>query len=186
MTTLRVRQARFQHEQDHACRPNSDRGLWADGVPCQAANRVSFAVRSRPPLFTDEEQRSVSTQRSGAIYPRPTPTACAGALEVDHRRRRYAFHEISPSFGVPPLNKTQVISRTCDDPFSRRSSMLMCGAAGLRRMMIMKQLLALSVFVLTVLASISGPATASEIRSERGAPGWSGPQDPSPPWAPPG
>jgi len=50
----------------------------------------------------------------------------------------------------------------------------------------MSKLLALSVFVLTVFASISGPAIAADIRSERGAPGWAGPQDPSPPWAPPG
>jgi len=45
----------------------------------------------------------------------------------------------------------------------------------------MKKLLALSVFVLTVFASISGPAIAAER-----IPGWFGPQDPSPPWAPPG
>jgi len=45
MIKLRVRPARFQHEQDHACRPDSDRGAWADGVPCQAADRVSLAVR---------------------------------------------------------------------------------------------------------------------------------------------
>jgi hypothetical protein len=64
--------------------------------------------------------------------------------------------------------------------------MPMCGAAGLRRMMIMKKLIALSVFMLTVFGSISGPAIAADIRSERGAPGWDGPQDPSPPWAPPG
>jgi hypothetical protein len=46
----------------------------------------------------------------------------------------------------------------------------------------MKKFLALSVFVLTVLGSISGPAIAAD----RGNPGWFGPQDPSPPWAPPG
>ena len=50
----------------------------------------------------------------------------------------------------------------------------------------MKKLLVLSAFVLTVFASLSGPALAADIRSERGAPGWDGPQDPSPPWAPPG
>jgi len=49
----------------------------------------------------------------------------------------------------------------------------------------MKKLLALSVFVLTVFASVTGPALAG-VSSERGAPGWFGPQDPSPPWAPPG
>jgi len=53
-------------------------------------------------------------------------------------------------------------------------------------MMIMKKLLTLSVFLLTIFASVSGPAIASDIRAERGAPGWDGPQDPSPPWAPPG
>ena len=84
------------------------------------------------------------------------------------------------------LNKTQVISMACDGIFSKGGSMLMCGAAGLRRMMIMKTLMALSVLMLTVFASISGPAIAADIRSERGAPGWDGPQDPSPPWAPPG
>jgi hypothetical protein len=47
---------------------------------------------------------------------------------------------------------------------------------------IMKKLVVLSVFVLTVLGSISGPAIAAD----RGIPGWFGPQDPSPPWAPPG
>jgi len=88
-------------------------------------------------------------------------------------------------FGVSP-NKTQVISTTCDVVFSRHGSMLMCSAAGLRRMMIMKKLLTLSVFLLTIFASVSGPAIASDIRAERGAPGWDGPQDPSPPWAPPG
>lgn len=46
----------------------------------------------------------------------------------------------------------------------------------------MKKVLALSVFVLTVLAWIAEPALATE----RGAPGWFGPQDPSSPWAPPG
>ena len=50
----------------------------------------------------------------------------------------------------------------------------------------MKKLIALSVFALTVFASISGPAVASEIGAERGAPGWYGPRDPSPPSAPPG
>ena len=50
----------------------------------------------------------------------------------------------------------------------------------------MKKLLALSVFALTVFASTSGPAVASEIGAERGAPGWYGPRDPSPPSAPPG
>jgi hypothetical protein len=85
-----------------------------------------------------------------------------------------------------PLNKTQVISMTCDAAFSKRDGMLMCGAAGLRRKMIMKTLMALSVLMLTVFGSISGPAIAADIRSERGAPGWDGPQDPSPPWAPPG
>ena len=50
----------------------------------------------------------------------------------------------------------------------------------------MKTLMALSVLMLTVFASISGPAIAADIRSERGTPGWDGPQDPSPPWAPPG
>ena len=65
-------------------------------------------------------------------------------------------------------------------------SMVMCSAAGLRRMMIMKKLLALSILVLTVFASVSGPAIASDIGAGLGAPGWDGPQDPSPPWAPPG
>jgi hypothetical protein len=46
----------------------------------------------------------------------------------------------------------------------------------------MKKLVALSVVVLTVLGSIAGPAIAAD----RGIPGWFGPQDPSPPWAPPG
>ena len=40
------------------------------------------------------------------------------------------------------------------------------------RKMIMKKLLAVSVFVLTVFASVAGPAVADEIGSERGAPGW--------------
>jgi hypothetical protein len=84
------------------------------------------------------------------------------------------------------LNKTQVISTTCDAVFSKHDSMLMCSAAGLRKVMIMKKLIVLSVFMLTVFGSISGPAMAADIRSERGAPGWDGPQDPSPPWAPPG
>jgi hypothetical protein len=47
--------------------------------------------------------------------------------------------------------------------------------------MIMKKVLALSVLALTVFASTLGPAIASEsaaIRSERGAAGWDGPQDP--------
>jgi hypothetical protein len=55
--------------------------------------------------------------------------------------------------------------------------------------MIMKKLLALSVLVLTVFGSTLGPAIAQEsyeIESERAAPGWDGPQDPSPPSAPPG
>jgi hypothetical protein len=46
----------------------------------------------------------------------------------------------------------------------------------LKRKMIMKKLLAVSVFVLTVFASVAGPAVADEIGSERGAPGWYGPQ----------
>jgi hypothetical protein len=53
----------------------------------------------------------------------------------------------------------------------------------------MKRLVALSVLVLTVFGSTLGPAIASEssaIRSERGAAGWDGPQDPSGPFAPPG
>jgi hypothetical protein len=53
----------------------------------------------------------------------------------------------------------------------------------------MKKLLALSVLVLTVFGSTLGPAIAQEsyeIESERAAPGWDGPQDPSPPSAPPG
>ena len=53
----------------------------------------------------------------------------------------------------------------------------------------MKRLLALSVLVLTVFGSTLGPAIASEssaIKSERGAVGWDGPQDPSGPFAPPG
>jgi hypothetical protein len=41
----------------------------------------------------------------------------------------------------------------------------------------MKKLLALSALVLTVFASISGPAMASEIGSERGGPGWYGPRE---------
>src|SRR5262245_23709467 len=85
------------------------------------------------------------------------------------------------------LTKTQVVSTDCDALFSRRRSMLMCCAAGLKRMMIMKKkLLALSLLALTAFGSISAPAIAEDIRSERGAPGWDGPQDPSPPWAPPG
>jgi hypothetical protein len=53
----------------------------------------------------------------------------------------------------------------------------------------MKRLVALSVLVLTVFGSTLGPAIASEssaIKSERGAAGWDGPQDPSGPFAPPG
>lgn len=50
----------------------------------------------------------------------------------------------------------------------------------------MKQLLALSALMLTLLPFISGSAIGADIRSERGAPGWYGPQDPSPPSAPPG
>ena len=53
----------------------------------------------------------------------------------------------------------------------------------------MSKLLASSILALTLFGSISGFAIASEaseIESERGAPGWYGPQDPSPPWAPPG
>ena len=57
----------------------------------------------------------------------------------------------------------------------------------------MQKLLALSVLVLTAFGSTLGPAIAQEdgsesyvIESERGAPGWDGPQDPSPPSAPPG
>lgn len=46
----------------------------------------------------------------------------------------------------------------------------------------MKKLLALSVFALAIFSSISGPAIAAD----RGISGWFGPQDPSPPWAPPG
>jgi hypothetical protein len=46
----------------------------------------------------------------------------------------------------------------------------------------MKKLVALSVFVLTVFAWIAEPALAAD----RGVPSWFGPQDPSPPWAPPG
>lgn len=46
----------------------------------------------------------------------------------------------------------------------------------------MKKVLALSFFVLTVFAWIAGPALAAD----RGAPGWFGPLDPSPPLAPPG
>jgi hypothetical protein len=60
--------------------------------------------------------------------------------------------------------------------------MLRREAACLRRTTIMKKVLALSFFVLTVFAWIAEPALAAE----RGAPGWFGPQDPSPPWAPPG
>jgi len=44
-------------------------------------------------------------------------------------------------------------------------------------MMIMKKLLAVSVLVLTAFASVAGPAVASEIGSERGAPGWYGPRE---------
>jgi hypothetical protein len=53
----------------------------------------------------------------------------------------------------------------------------------------MKKLLALSVLALTVFGSTLGPAIASgslAIRSERGAAGWDGPQDPLGPFAPPG
>jgi len=46
-----------------------------------------------------------------------------------------------------------------------------------KRKMIMKKLLAVSVFVLTVFASVAGPAVADEIGSERGAPGWYGPRE---------
>jgi hypothetical protein len=46
----------------------------------------------------------------------------------------------------------------------------------------MKKLVAVSVFLLAVFGSIAGPAFAAD----RGVPGWFGPQDPSPPWAPPG
>jgi len=55
--------------------------------------------------------------------------------------------------------------------------------------MIMKTLLALSLLALSVFGSTLAPAIASEssaIRSERGAAGWDGPQDPSGPFAPPG
>jgi hypothetical protein len=45
-----------------------------------------------------------------------------------------------------------------------------------------KKMLALSVVVLTAFAWIAGPAVAQD----RAVPGWFGPQDPSPPWAPPG
>jgi hypothetical protein len=57
------------------------------------------------------------------------------------------------------------------------------------RKMIIKKLLALSVLALTVFGSTLGPAIAlgsSAIRSERGAAGWDGPQDPLGPFAPPG
>jgi len=50
------------------------------------------------------------------------------------------------------------------------------------RTTIMKKLVAVLVFVLAVFGSIAGPAFAAD----RGIPGWFGPQDPSPPWAPPG
>jgi hypothetical protein len=54
----------------------------------------------------------------------------------------------------------------------------------------MKKLLASSLLALTVLSSTLGPALAASesfaIRSERGARGWDGPQDPSGPFAPPG
>jgi len=43
--------------------------------------------------------------------------------------------------------------------------------------MIMKKLLAVSVFVLTDFASVAGPAVADEIGSERSAPGWYGPRE---------
>jgi hypothetical protein len=46
-----------------------------------------------------------------------------------------------------------------------------------KRKMIMKKLLAVSVFVLTVFASAAGPSVADEIGSERGAPGWYGPRE---------
>jgi hypothetical protein len=54
----------------------------------------------------------------------------------------------------------------------------------------MKKLLALSLLALTVFGSTLAPALAASesyaIRSERGARGWDGPQDPSGPFAPPG
>jgi hypothetical protein len=46
----------------------------------------------------------------------------------------------------------------------------------------MKKFVALAVLALTLFGSIAGPAIAAE----RSIPGWFGPQDPSPPWAPPG
>jgi hypothetical protein len=53
----------------------------------------------------------------------------------------------------------------------------------------MKKLLALSLLALSIFGSTLGPLAAAEsdaIRSERGARGWDGPQDPSGPFAPPG
>jgi hypothetical protein len=54
----------------------------------------------------------------------------------------------------------------------------------------MKKLFALSLLALSVFGSTLGPAMAASesqaIRSERGAAGWDGPQDPSGPFAPPG
>jgi len=122
----------------------------------------------------------------------PRPASPQAGTDQPRRSRQVGVQVLCDSQVVcslalaRPLNKTQVTSTTCDAAFSKRDSMLMCGAAGLRRMMIMKKLIALSVFMLTVFGSISGPAIAADIRSERGAPGWDGPQDPSPPWAPPG
>jgi hypothetical protein len=48
-------------------------------------------------------------------------------------------------------------------------------------MKMLSSVLALSVLALTVFVLISEPAMA-----DRRDPGWFGPQDPSPPWAPPG
>jgi hypothetical protein len=48
-------------------------------------------------------------------------------------------------------------------------------------MKMLGSVLALSVLALTVFVWISEPAMAA-----RDVPGWFGPQDPSPPWAPPG
>lgn len=65
----------------------------------------------------------------------------------------------------------------CDALFRMRGSMLTSAATNPQRTMIMKKLLAVSLFVLTAFASVAGPAVASEIGSERGAPGWYGPRE---------
>jgi len=146
-----------------------------------ASTRASCSKRrtftlSKPRCSSEvptQERRSRRARSGRCRRKRSAGPQTAGARDVGAFDARPSRPEISK------------ISMACDlEHINRLRNLTACYVRGscFRRTTPMKKLLALSVFLLTVFASISGPAIAAD----RGIPGWFGPQDPSPPWAPPG